>query len=158
MPDASPNPTEQPAPKVEGPVGNGAIGIGYAIGKLAGALAGDNGLRMLAIAAVGSVTWVATWSISRYTEQQTSTDSLLIRTGEERVERERAENARRERDMREWMTSESEKQRTNFSANVSFITKEYQAESERNRAMIFKLAGAGIKVPPGGEIIERPDK
>lgn len=150
MPDASPDQHQRdndPAPKVDGTIGNAGVGIGWGVKQIAGSLAGDNGIRLLALAFVASVTWVATWSITRYTEMQSTTESMLVRVGEERVEREKADRGRAEKEMREWMASETEKTRQNFSANVSFLTKEFAAESERNRAMVFKLAGAGKANP-----------
>lgn len=147
MPD---EPTKSDAaPAVSDPVGSAAVGIGWGIGKAAAALGGDNGLRMLALAFVASVTWVASWAITRYTEMQSQTDALTIRVGEERIEREKADQARRDRELRDWMTNEQEKTRANFSQNISFITKEFAQESERNRAMVFKLAGAGKVANPG---------
>lgn len=143
-----PEQVEQPAPKVDGPIGNSAIGIGYAIGKLATAVGGDNGIRLMALAFVGSVTWVATWSVQRYTEMQGGTDSLIIRVGEDRVEREKSDRARAEKDMRDWMSSEMEKARADYSKNLSFLTREFASENERNRAMVFKLAGTSLPAKP----------
>lgn len=153
MPDAPPaHPAAAPAeaaPHVEGTIGNAGIGIGYAIGKLAGALSGDGGIRVLALSVVACFGWVTTWAVTQMFESKSQTDALLVRTGEDRVEREKADNARREKELRDWMASEMEKQRQNFSANVSFLTKSMEGENERNRAMVFKLAGAKIDFIPG---------
>lgn len=138
---------EQP-PKVDGPIANSAIGIGWAIGKLAASLTGDGGIRVLALAGVASITFLGYTAIDRELAKQSQTEGLMIRTGEDRVEREKADNSRREKDMRDWMAAEMDKQRVSFSANVTFITKAFADESEKNRAMVFKLAGARL---PGEE-------
>lgn len=162
MPDESPKPDA--APKVDGTVANAGVGIGWGVRQIALSLTGDGGIRFLAICVIASFTWVATWSVTRYTEMQTSTQSMLVRVGEERIEREKGERARAEREWREWMSGEMEKSRTSFSANISFVTKAFEAENERNRAMVFKLAGAKAAAggPVGGNICppppERPDQ
>lgn len=139
--------TSEPAPKVDGAIGNSAIGIGYALAKLATALTGDGGIRLLALAAVASFTWVASYAISTYMKMETERNALMSRVGEDRIEREKADNARREKEMRDWTATEMEKQRVSFSTNLSFVTKSFAEESEKNRAMVFKLAGA--RIPPG---------
>lgn len=150
MPDAPPaQPAAEAAPHVDGAIGNSAIGIGYAVGKLAGALSGDGGIRVLALAVVGCFGWVTTWAITQLFESKGQTDALLVRTGEDRVEREKAENARREKELRDWMASEMEKQRTGFAQNTSLLAKSMEAENDKNRAMVFKLAGAKIEFLPG---------
>lgn len=149
MPDPVPQPQNDAAPKVEGHIANSAVGIGWAVAKLAASLTGDGGIRLIAVAGIASVTFMGYTAIDREMAKQAQTEGLMLRTGEDRVEREKADAGRRDKEQRDWMAAEMDKQRTSFSANVSFITKAFADESEKNRAMVFKLAGA--RIPDGGE-------
>lgn len=147
MPDSVPPPVAtapEQAPKVDGPIANSAVGIGWAVAKLATSLTGDGGIRVLALAGAASITFLGYAAIDREMAKQAQTEGLMIRTGEDRLEREKADNSRREKDMRDWMAAEMEKQRTSFASNVAFVSKSFAEESEKNRAMIFKLAGARL--------------
>lgn|GEM_PF-5630551 len=150
-PQAQPQPQSDNPPKVEGPIANGAVGIGWAVARLATSLTGDGGIRVLALAGVASITFLGYTAIDREMAKQAQTESLMIRVGEDRVEREKSDAARRDKEQRDWMSSEMDKQRTSFSANVSYVTKAFSEESEKNRAMVFKLAGARLPGQPGAE-------
>lgn len=151
--EPAPLPAE-PFPKVDGSIGNASLGIGFAIGKIAGALAGDNGMRLLALCVVASFTWVGTWGITKYTEMQSEMNALQSRVGEDRVEREKTESARREVEynrreveQRNWIAQEREKERQSHKDNLSYLAREFATEQEKNRAMLFKLATE--RRPPG---------
>ncbi len=156
MPEAQQN---DPAPKVDGVTGGTILAAGWSLDRISGAMAGEKGIRVLALVAVGSFTWVATRAIDKYVAMQTETDAILVRSREEGVEREKADNSRREKEMRDWMSAELEKQRFASSneaerqrqANVLSTAAQVAAfalEREKDRAMVFRLAGA--KMPPEG--------
>ncbi len=136
---------EEPTPKVDGSAGGAAVGLGYLIKSIKNAVSGGDGNRFLAMAGIASFTWVATYEIRTTSEQQREVSGLLVRVGEDRVEREKADRARNEKELQVWYAAEREKERKASQDAHRELTMAFTAEQERNRSLILKLAG--VKIP-----------